>query len=232
MNNTPNEWFAKRQLGLFIHFGLYSIEAWHEQDQMRRRIPRKEYKKLAKTFNPSNFNADEILDFAEQVGMTYICITTKHHDGFCLWDTKETNYNIMNTPYRKDLIKELGTWYNKVKESFIDTTFASDLTSNNDVILTKTENTLYVHIPQPLKADAILLPPISQLPESATLLNTEETIQTSNDVLPMFWQENQHILRLRNLPTNLPSNCPLIIKLEFADLSSLTTSKPAIEFEG
>ncbi|MCK5849751.1 MAG: alpha-L-fucosidase, partial [Kiritimatiellae bacterium] len=130
------------------------------------------------------------------------------------------------------ILEELGNWYNKVKESFIDTTFASELTSNKDIILTKRENTIYVHIPQPMQSNAILLPPISQLPESATLLNTGETIQTSNAVLPTFWEENRNILRLKNIPTNMSSNCPLVIKLEFADLSSLTTAKNAVAFEG
>ena len=86
-------WFSKRRLGLFLHFGLYAIEGWHEQDQMRRRIPRAEYSKLASRFNPSEFNPDAILDLAQSAGMEYVCLTTKHHDGVALWDTKENHYS-------------------------------------------------------------------------------------------------------------------------------------------
>ena len=102
------EWFSRRRFGLFLHFGLYSIEGWHEQDQMRRRIPRDEYGKLIRRFNPAQFNAERILDLAESVGMEYVCLTTKHHDGFCLWDTRETTFNVMNSPYGRDIVKQLA----------------------------------------------------------------------------------------------------------------------------
>ncbi|MFK0735122.1 MAG: alpha-L-fucosidase [Gloeotrichia echinulata GP01] len=110
MNSFGDErdWFVKKRFGLFLHFGLYAIEGWHEQDQMRRSIPRSEYQQLITRFNPVDFNADYILDLAESVGMEYVCLTTKHHDGFCLWDTTFTDYNIMNTPYGKDLVAELA----------------------------------------------------------------------------------------------------------------------------
>ena len=105
---TRAEWFSKRKLGLFLHFGLYSIEGWHEQDQMRRRIPRATYEKLITRFNPVDFNADRILDLAESVGMEYVCLTTKHHDGFCLWDTQQTDFNVTKSPYGKDIIRQLA----------------------------------------------------------------------------------------------------------------------------
>ncbi len=106
---TPRqEWFSRRRLGLFLHFGLYAIEGWHEQDQMRRRIPRNEYGKLLGRFNPRQFHADRILDLAEAAGMEYVCLTTKHHDGFCLWDTRETAFNVINSPCGRDLVKELA----------------------------------------------------------------------------------------------------------------------------
>ena len=102
------EWFSRRRLGLFLHFGIYAIEGWHEQDQMRRRIPRREYVKLADRFDPVDFDADRILDLAEAVGMEYVCLTSKHHDGFCLWDTKQMDYNVMNSPYGRDIVGQLA----------------------------------------------------------------------------------------------------------------------------
>ena len=98
------DWFFSTRLGLFMHFGLYSIEGWHEQDQMRRFIPRREYQELIHRFNPVRFDPDAILDLAEEAGMGYACLTAKHHDGFCLWDTECTDYNVMNSPYGKDIV--------------------------------------------------------------------------------------------------------------------------------
>ena len=95
-------------MGLFLHFGLYAIEGWHEQDQMRRSIPRKDYAKLMDRFNPADFDPEEILDLAESVGMEYLCLTTKHHDGFCLWDTELTDFKVTNSPYGKDLLADLA----------------------------------------------------------------------------------------------------------------------------
>jgi alpha-L-fucosidase len=103
-SDPKSHWFSRRRLGLFLHFGLYSIEGWHEQDQMRRRIPRAEYGKLLHRFNPRQFDPERILDLAESAGMEYVCLTAKHHDGFCLWDTRHTAFNVMNTPYQQDIV--------------------------------------------------------------------------------------------------------------------------------
>ena len=102
------DWFFKKRFGMFIHWGLYAIPAWHEQILWRGNMKRVEYEKLTVDFNPSNFNPHSWLDILESVGMEYLCITTKHHDGFCLWDTKYTQYNVMNTPYKKDIIGQLS----------------------------------------------------------------------------------------------------------------------------
>lgn len=99
------DWWFEKRFGLFIHWGLYAINGWHEQEQWRRRIPRSEYVKLIKQWNPTKFNPDDWLDIAESAGMKYVCITAKHHDGFCLFDTKFTDYNVINTPYKRDIIK-------------------------------------------------------------------------------------------------------------------------------
>lgn len=102
------DWFFQKRYGLFLHFGLYAIEGWHEQDQWRRFIPRKKYKKLQERFNPAEFDADRILDLAQSVGMEYVCLTTKHHDGFCLWDTAFTDFNVTNSPYGRDIVAQLA----------------------------------------------------------------------------------------------------------------------------
>jgi alpha-L-fucosidase len=102
------DWFFEKRYGMFVHWGLYSIPGWHEQHQWRARVPRAEYVKLASQWNPGKFNPEEWLDTMEMAGMKYITITTKHHDGFCLWDTKQTEFNTMNTPYKQDIIGMLS----------------------------------------------------------------------------------------------------------------------------
>ena len=403
--NAVENWFRRRRVGLFLHFGLYAIDGWHEQDQMRRRIPRATYGKLAERFNPVGFDADRILDLAAEVGMEYVCLTTKHHDGFCLWETHTTAFTVMRTPYGKDLVGELadachrrnmplglyysvadwhhpnypnqgrhhelpgpepgdrpdwnaymdylqrqvrelcthygpirhffwdmnvpgvqdpsvnamirslqpdvvindrgfdpgdfgtpereynqdetgplvrfarpteacnsigtqswgyradedyysvpfliqrmdammargahyllnvgpdaqghipdrardilrdiGAWYRRVHEAFADTAPASDLTTNRDILLTRRGNTLYVHANPPLKSEAILLPPLARLPRQATLLNTGASLACSTAVLPLYWQSNVPVLRIR-LPLDASNgNVTLVLKLEF-----------------
>lgn len=100
--------FKDERFGMFVHWGIYSVNGWHEQDQWRRRIPKEEYIKQAEVFNPTEFDIDKWMELIKENGMQYICFTTKHHDGFCMWDTKYTDYNIMNTPYKKDILKEIA----------------------------------------------------------------------------------------------------------------------------
>ncbi len=71
-------------------------------------MPREEYAKLRLEWNPVNFNPDQWIDLAEAAGMKYLCFTAKHHEGFCLWDTKHTDFNTMNTPYGKDALRLLA----------------------------------------------------------------------------------------------------------------------------
>lgn len=101
-------WFFEKRFGMFIHWGLYAIPAWHEQDQWRRRWSRSEYAKLAEQWTVNNFDPNTWLDLAEEAGMEYLCFTTKHHDGFCLWDTKQTPFNTANTPYGRDILALLA----------------------------------------------------------------------------------------------------------------------------
>ena len=108
MLSLTQRWFAEARLGLFVHWGLYALGGWHEQHQWRGRVPREEYVQLAQQWNPVKYDPDAWLDLAQAAGMKYICITTKHHDGFCLWNTQQTTYNTMHTPYGKDVIKMLA----------------------------------------------------------------------------------------------------------------------------
>ena len=102
------DWFSEKRFGLFVHWGLYAIPAWHEQIQWRKGIPRSKYEKLIHEFNPVRFDPDEWLNLAEEAGMEYVCFTTKHHDGFCLWNAGQTDFNVMNSPYGKDILGMLA----------------------------------------------------------------------------------------------------------------------------
>ena len=106
-------WFVSARFGLFVHYGLYSNLAKGEWVQLRDTIPVSEYAKLKERFTADKFNADLITDVALRGGMKYITITSKHHDGFCLFNTKATDFNVMNSPAKRDLIKELYDECNK-----------------------------------------------------------------------------------------------------------------------
>jgi alpha-L-fucosidase len=97
-------WFKEKRFGMFVHWGVYAIPAKHEQYWQRWDVPREEYLKFAEQFNPENFDPATWLDLAEAAGMEYLVFTAKHHDGFCMWDTKQTPFNIMNGPYGKDIL--------------------------------------------------------------------------------------------------------------------------------
>ncbi len=111
-------WWRDAKFGLFIHWGLYAIPAgeWKgekvpgigEWIMHRGRIPKEEYEKLREEFNPVKYDPQAWVRVARQAGMKYIVITSKHHDGFCLFDSKLTDYDAMGTPYGKDLLKPLA----------------------------------------------------------------------------------------------------------------------------
>ena len=81
------DWFFEKRFGMFVHWGIYCIPAWHEQYQWRASVPRSEYVKFADQFNPKKFNPAQWLDLMQEAGMEYITFTTKHHDGFCMWNS-------------------------------------------------------------------------------------------------------------------------------------------------
>ena len=107
------EWFTNARYGLFIHYGLYSLLGRHEWVQLREKIPVAEYAKLKDRFTANKFDADFITDLALDAGMKYINITTRHHDSFCLWDTKYTDFKSTNSPAKRDLLEELSEQCNK-----------------------------------------------------------------------------------------------------------------------
>ena len=102
------DWFFDARFGLFIHWGIYAVGAWHEQHVYRQHLTRAQYAPLMKRFNPAKFDPDEWLDHAEAAGMRYLCFTTKHIDGFCLWDSDLTDYKVTNTPYGRDTLAMLA----------------------------------------------------------------------------------------------------------------------------
>jgi alpha-L-fucosidase len=111
-------WFREARFGMFIHWGLYAVPAgeWNgkkygggvEWIQSYAKIPTAEYTPLIKKFNPVKYNADDWVRLAKDAGMKYIVITSKHHDGFCLWDSAQTDWDVASTPYQNDLLKPLA----------------------------------------------------------------------------------------------------------------------------
>lgn len=100
--------FQDKKLGMFIHWGLYSILGNGEWIRNNRSIPEKEYDRLMDQFNPYQYNAKEWVRMAKSAGMKYITFVSRHHDGFSMFNTKYSDFNIMNTPYGKDVLKELA----------------------------------------------------------------------------------------------------------------------------
>jgi len=113
------DWWRDARFGMFIHWGLYAVPAGTYQGERvggigewimnNGKIPIEEYEKFAGQFNPIGFRADEWVRLAKNAGMKYIVITSKHHDGFCLWDSKVTEWDVTDaTPFKRDILKELA----------------------------------------------------------------------------------------------------------------------------
>ena len=100
------QWWQEARFGMFIHWGLYAQLGRHEWVMNRERIPLAEYEKLAATWNPKPRAAREWAALAKKAGMKYMVMTTKHHEGFCLWDSKQTDYNAARCGPGRDLVRE------------------------------------------------------------------------------------------------------------------------------
>lgn len=97
-------WFAEARFGMFVHWGLYSLAARHEWVMNRERITDDDYRVYFDHFDPDLYDPTAWAEAARDAGMRYIVLTTKHHEGFCLWDSDLTDFTVANTPYGHDLI--------------------------------------------------------------------------------------------------------------------------------
>jgi alpha-L-fucosidase len=102
------EWWRAARFGMFVHWGPVSLKGTEIGWSRGSEVPVAEYDSLYRQFNPTNFDAAAWAKLAREAGMKYVVFTTKHHDGFCMWDTKQTDYNIMQSPFGRDVVKELA----------------------------------------------------------------------------------------------------------------------------
>jgi alpha-L-fucosidase len=107
-NRESRKWFDSARFGMFIHWGASSVLGHGEWVMNQRNIQVPEYRRLINIFNPISFDAKAWVSTAKNAGMQYITLITRHHDGFSLWDTKQSDWNIMGTPYGKDIVKQMA----------------------------------------------------------------------------------------------------------------------------
>lgn len=102
------QWWQDARFGMFVHWGPVALKGTEIGWSRGKQIPKNEYDALYKQFNPTKFDADAWASIAKAAGMKYLVITSKHHDGFCLWPSKYTDYHVGNTPFKRDVLKELS----------------------------------------------------------------------------------------------------------------------------
>jgi alpha-L-fucosidase len=107
-NKQKIEEWKDARFGMFIHWGPVSLKGTEIGWSRGKEIPVEEYDNLYKKFDAPKFDANSWVSVAKAAGMKYIILTTKHHDGFCLWNTRQTEFNIMNSPLHRDVVKELA----------------------------------------------------------------------------------------------------------------------------
>ncbi len=106
--NIPErfEWFPKDRYGVFIHWGPYAVLGRGEQVLFREHLDQEEYEKMAKEWNPAFFDAQALAEMFQKAGFKYGCFTTRHHDGYCLWDTASTDYSSAKQAPGRDFVRE------------------------------------------------------------------------------------------------------------------------------
>ena len=111
-NDDRTAWYRNAKFGMFIHWGPYSLASVEASWPIMRPTPggisEADYRALPQRFNPTKFDPDAFIDLARAAGQEYMVFTTKHHDGFCMFDSSYTDYKITNTPYGKDIVKQLA----------------------------------------------------------------------------------------------------------------------------
>ncbi len=107
LKTADTAWWVHDRLGMFIHWGLYALPARHEWIQSMERITEENYRKYFDHFDPDLYDPKAWARAAREAGMRYFVITTKHHEGFCLWDSQQTDYKATNTPYGRDLLRPM-----------------------------------------------------------------------------------------------------------------------------
>ena len=100
-------WFVRDRFGMFIHWGLYSLPARHEWVRHNEQMTDEQYERYFRRFDPDLYNPEVWAKAAANAGMKYFVITTKHHEGFCLWDSKWTDYKATNAPAGRDLLRPM-----------------------------------------------------------------------------------------------------------------------------
>ena len=102
------QWWREARFGMFVHWGPVSLKGTEIGWSRGAQVPAEEYDQLYKQFNPQKFDADQWVAVAKAAGMRYLVFTSKHHDGFCMWDSEFTDYDIMATPFARDVLRELA----------------------------------------------------------------------------------------------------------------------------
>ena len=100
------KWFPESRFGMFIHWGPYSVIGHGEQSLFREHMDQKEYAKMACEWNPEHYDPKVWASVAKKAGMKYACMTTRHHDGYCMWDTAYTDYSSAKQAPKRDFIRE------------------------------------------------------------------------------------------------------------------------------
>jgi len=198
-----DKWYRDAKYGAFIHFGVYSMMAGkfnnevpegHYSEWIRKtlKITPEDYHAAARTFNPKDFNADEWVKIFKDNGMKYVVITAKHHDGFALFDSAVSDFNIVDyTPFKRDIIKELSEATHKAGLKFgVYYSHAKDWNEPNATgpIITKDIRELHPNLPEDFEADHDAYFDSKSLPQVKELL--------TNYDIDLVWFDTPHGMTL------------------------------------